>query len=156
MSGKNTSPSRTVALNRKARFEYFIEEEIEAGMVLTGTEVKSLRKGNANIGDAYAGERNGEIWLINAYIAEFEGGNRNNHEPKRPRKLLLHQRQIKKLLGRLKMKGMTLVPLAMYFNARGIAKVSLGLGMGKKQYEKRGTIKEREWKRQKERMMKRG
>ena len=142
-----------ISLNRKARFEYTIEEELEAGIVLLGTEVKSLREGKCNIADAYAAEKNGEIWLLNAQIMEYAGGNRFNHEPRRPRKLLMHKKQIKKLLGRIKVKGTTLVPLKMYFNSRGIAKVKLGLAIGKKQYEKRDTIKARDWQRDKARIM---
>jgi SsrA-binding protein len=152
MSGNDES--KTVAVNRKARFEYFIEEEFEAGLVLTGTEVKSLRAGRANIGDAYAGEKEGELWLLNAIINEYAGGNRNNHEPRRPRKLLLHKRQVKKLIGRLRDKGVTLIPLTLYFNKRGIAKARLGLAKGKKQYEKRDTIKARDWKREQARLLK--
>ncbi|MDE3059622.1 MAG: SsrA-binding protein SmpB [Pseudomonadota bacterium] len=145
--------SKTIAFNRKARYEYAIEEEIEAGIVLTGTEVKSLRAGKADINDAYATSRDEEIWLLNATIAEYSAGNRFNHEPRRPRKLLLHKRQIKKLLGRLKVRGVTLIPLSLYFNRRGKAKVMLGLAMGKKQYEKRETIKKRDWQRDKARIM---
>lgn len=158
MSGKNKTSGKesggNIAVNRKARFEFSIEEEFEAGIVLTGTEVKSLRAGKAQINDAYAGEKNGEIWLFNAYIAEYEGGNRFNHETNRPRKLLLHKKQIKKLLGRLKVKGVTLVPMSFYFNSRGLAKIKLALATGKKQYEKRETIKDRDWQRDKARIMK--
>jgi SsrA-binding protein len=143
----------TVAFNRKARFEYSVEEEFEAGIVLTGTEVKSLRKSKANIADAYAGAKEEEIWLFNAHIAEYAHGNRMNHEPKRPRKLLLHKKQISKLIGRLKVKGVTLVPLSLYFNSRGLAKIKLGIATGKKQYEKRDTIKKRDWERDKARIM---
>ena len=158
MAGKKTSPKEmtgnTVALNRKARFEYTIEEEIEAGIVLTGTEVKSLRAGKANIADAYASAKEAEgIWLLNAYIAEYGHGNRFNHEPKRPRKLLLHKKQISKLIGRLKVKGVTLIPLSLYFNKRGLAKLKLGIAMGKKLYEKRDVIKKRDWERDKARIM---
>lgn len=158
MSGKNKTSGKesggNIAVNRKARFEFSIEEEFEAGIVLTGTEVKSLRAGKTQINDAYAGEKNGEIWLFNAYIAEYEGGNRFNHETNRPRKLLLHKKQIKKLLGRLKVKGVTLVPMSFYFNSRGLAKIKLALATGKKQYEKRETIKDRDWQRDKARIMK--
>lgn len=147
------SAGETVALNRKARHNYSIEEEFEAGIVLTGTEVKSLRAGRANIAEAYAGPKGDEIWLVNATIEEYKGGNRFNHEPRRPRKLLLHRQQIKKLLGRLKSKGVTLVPLSLYFNRRGLAKVKLGLAMGKKEYEKRDTIKKRDWERDKARII---
>ena len=157
MSAKNNATSKTtggnIAINRKARFEFSIEEEFEAGIVLAGTEVKSLRANKVQIGDSYAGEKNGEIWLFNAYIAEYAGGNRFNHETNRPRKLLLHKKQIRKLLGRLKIKGVTLVPLSVYFNNRGLAKVKLALAMGKRQYEKRDTIKQRDWQRDKARIM---
>ena len=153
MAGQNDTSSRNVAQNRKARFNYFIEEEIEAGLVLTGTEVKSLRDGRANIEDAYAAGKGDELWLLNSDIAEYSAGNRFNHEARRPRKLLLHKKQIKKLLGRLKVKGVTLVPLALYFNSRGLAKVKLGIGTGKKEYEKRDTIKKRDWQRDKARIV---
>lgn len=145
--------SSTVAYNRKARFEYSFEEEFEAGLVLTGTEVKSLRAGKAQINDAYAGPKDDAIWLFNAYIAEYAGASRNNHEARRPRKLLLHKRQIDKLLGRLKTKGMTLVPLSLYFNSRGLAKIKLVLATGKKEYEKRDTLKKRDWQKDKARIM---
>lgn len=158
MAGKTTtekqeSASGTVALNRKARYEYTIEEEFEAGIVLTGTEVKSLRRGKANIADAYAAPKDGELWIINLDIAVYAHGNRFNHEARRPRKLLLHRKQINKLLGRLKVKGVTLVPLSLFFNSRGIAKIKLGLATGKKLYEKRDTIKQRDWQRDKARIM---
>jgi SsrA-binding protein len=153
MTAKKKSSDNTVALNRKARFDYHIEEEIEAGIVLTGTEVKSLRAGKATINEAYAGEKDDAIWLINATIAEYEGGNRMNHEPRRPRKLLLHKRQMQKLIGRIRTKGVTLIPMSIYFNSRGLAKVRLALGVGKKEYEKRDTIKKRDWQRDKSRIM---
>jgi len=145
--------SGNIALNRKARFEYSVEEEIEAGIVLTGTEVKSLRANKVQINDAYAGEKEGAIWLFNAYIGEYAGGNRFNHETNRPRKLLLHKKQIRKLLGKLKVKGVTLVPLSLYFNSRGLAKIKLALATGKKEYEKRDTMKQRDWQRDKARIM---
>jgi SsrA-binding protein len=154
MSAKKEPSSRNAAQNRKARRDYFIEEEIEAGIVLTGTEVKSLRDGQANISDAHAGPREGELWLMGATINEFKGGNRHNHEPTRPRKLLLHKRQIEKLIGKTRTKGITLVPLAIYFNARGIAKVKLGLARGKKEYDKRDTIKKRDWEKQQRQLLK--
>jgi len=141
-------------MNRRARRDYFIEDEIEAGMVLTGTEVKSLRAGRANINEAYAGETAGELFLFNADIPVYMGGNRYNHEPRRARKLLMHVRQIKKLLGQIRTKGVTLIPLAIYFNARGIAKVKVGLAKGKREYEKRDTIKERDWNREKRSLLK--
>lgn len=159
MANKNTSsktnaPGAPVAVNRKARFEYAIEEEMEAGLVLTGTEVKPVRAGKVNINDAYAGEKGGEIWLFNAIINEYERGNRFNHEPRRPRKLLLQKKQVKKLIGRLKVKGTTLIPLSLYFNNRGFAKLKIGLATGKKQYEKREAIRDRDWKREQARIMK--
>lgn len=160
--GKNVSTAKPpakhgtppIAQNRRARFDYEIGEQLEAGLVLYGTEVKSLRAGRCQINEAHAAEMKGELWLFNAYIAEYEGGNRFNHETRRPRKLLLHAREMKKLMGQVKMKGMTLVPLRFYFNAKGFAKVMLGLGRGKKEYEKRDTEKKREWDREKSRIMK--
>jgi len=140
--------------NKKARFDYIIEEEIEAGIVLVGSEIKSIREGKANIIDAHADEKNGEITLYNMYISEYKGANKFNHEPKRPRKLLLHKKEIKKLLGKLKEKGMTLVPLSVYINTRNKAKIKLGLAKGKKLYDKRASIKEREWDRDKARINK--
>ncbi len=147
------SQERAVAVNRKARFEYSIEEVIEAGMVLVGTEVKSLRAGRAMIADAYASIKGGELWLWNAHIEEFKHGNRFNHEPKRGRKLLVSARQLKKLAGLLKVRGTTLIPLKLYFNARGYAKLQLGIAHGKTKYEKRDTIKKREWKREQSRLL---
>ncbi len=142
------------AVNRKARFEYSIEETLEAGIVLLGTEVKSIRQGRVNIADAYASHKEGEIWLWNADIPVYTHGNRNNHEPRRGRKLLLNAKQIKKLLGLLKVRGTTLIPLKLYFNKRGFAKLELAVAQGKKQYEKRDVIKERDWKRQQGRLLK--
>jgi SsrA-binding protein len=142
-----------VAVNRKARFEYEIKETMEAGLVLFGTEVKSLRQGRANIAESYASHKNGEIWLWNADIPVYTHGNLNNHEPRRGRKLLLNARQIKKLIGLLKVRGTTLVPLKVYFNKRGYAKLELAVGIGKKEFEKRETIKERDWKRQQGRLL---
>jgi SsrA-binding protein len=157
MAGKKSSAEKstgsTVAFNRKARYEYTIEEEFEAGLVLTGTEVKSLRESKANIADAYAGAKDGEIWLMNAYISEYRHGNQFNHDPKRPRKLLLHKKQVLKLIGRLKVKGVTLIPLSLYFNNRGKAKLKIGIAAGKKTYEKRDAIKQRDWQRDKARIM---
>jgi len=144
---------KTVAANRRARFEYFIEETFEAGIALSGTEVKSLRGGEGSIAEAYADVRGGEAWLINANIPEFSHGNRHNHEPKRPRKLLLHAREIEKLLGAVERKGMTLVPLSVYFNGRGRAKVELALAKGKQAHDKRQTVKDRDWQRDKARVM---
>ena len=144
---------KLVAENRKARFNYDIEEKLEAGIALVGSEVKSLRQGRATIAESYADSRRGEIWLVNANIPEYLQGGRFNHAPKRLRKLLLHRRQIHTLMGAVEREGMTLVPLKLYFNARGIAKVELGLGKGKKLHDKRETEKKRDWDRQKGRLM---
>ena len=146
--------TKTVAENRRARFEYFIDEVFEAGIALTGTEVKSLRFGEGSIAESYAYVNDGEAWLVNANIPEFSHGNRFNHEPKRPRKLLLHEREIARMHGAVERKGMTLVPLSIYFNGRGKAKVELALARGKKTHDKRETIKERDWKRDQQRIMK--
>ncbi|MSP51492.1 MAG: SsrA-binding protein SmpB [Alphaproteobacteria bacterium] len=144
---------RIAAVNRKARYNYTIEDVFEAGIALVGTEVKSLREGTANITDAYAVARHGEIILINSHIPEYHAGNRFNHEPRRPRKILLHRGQINKLRGLVDRGGMTLVPLKIYFNARGRAKIELALARGKKQYDKRASIKDRDWGRDKARLM---
>ena len=152
MSNDNTR-YRDVARNRRAFHDYFIEERVEAGLVLTGTEVKSLREGRATINEAHAGEMGGEVWLFNAYIPEFHGGNRFNHETRRPRKLLLRRREMASMLGSIQRKGMTIVPLSLYFNKRGFAKCQLGLARGKKQHDKRASEKDRDWKREKERLM---
>lgn len=142
-----------VAQNRKARHNYFIEESLEAGLALQGTEVKSLRQGRASIIEAYAAEQDGEIYLLNAQIPKYEAANRFNHEPKRPRKLLLHRREANRLIGLTKREGYTLVPLRLYFNERGIAKLELGLAKGKRQVDKRETEKKRDWQREKARLM---
>ena len=144
---------RVVVDNRKARFHYFIDETFEAGLALTGTEVKSLRQGKAAIAESYADARGGEIWLINSNIPEYLQANRFNHAPKRPRKLLLHRRQINKLVGAVEREGMTLVPLKLYFNEKGQAKVELALARGKKLYDKRETQKKRSWERERGRLM---
>ena len=148
--------TKVVAENRRARFEYFIEDRYEAGICLTGTEVKSLRFGEGSIAESYAEVKNGEVWLVNSNVPEFSHGNRNNHVPKRPRKLLLKERQIAKFHGAVERKGMTLVPLSIYFNSRGRAKVELALAKGKNAADKRGVMKERDWKRDKARIMKTG
>jgi len=150
---KAPAASKTVALNRKARHNYSIEDTLEAGIQLFGTEVKSLREGGVQITDSHAGEMGGELWLFNAHIPEYHGGNRFNHEPRRPRKLLVHKHQLSRLIGAVAREGMTLVPLALYFNPRGMAKVELGLAKGKKLWDKRATAKERDWQRQKGRLM---
>jgi SsrA-binding protein len=144
---------KIVAENRKARFNYFIEETFEAGLALSGTEVKSLRFGEGSIAESYAEVRDGQVWLVNANIPEFSHGNRFNHEPKRPRKLLLHTREIEKFVGAVERKGMTLIPLSVYFNTRGRAKVELALAKGKQTHDKRATIKDRDWQRDKARIM---
>lgn len=144
---------KIVAENRRARFDYFIDETLEAGIALTGTEVKSLRFGEGSIAESYAEVKNGEVFLINSNVPEFSHGNRFNHEPKRPRKLLLHRREVDRLQGAVERKGMTLVPLSIYFNSRGRAKVELALAKGKNVADKRATIKERDWKREQARIM---
>jgi SsrA-binding protein len=144
---------KSVAENRRARFEYFIDDVYEAGIMLTGTEVKSLRFGEGSIAEAYAEIRDGECWLVNSNVPEFSHGNRFNHVPKRPRKLLLKEREISKLHGMVERKGMTLVPLSIYFNGRGRAKVELALARGKNAADKRDTVKERDWKREQGRIM---
>ncbi len=145
---------RTVAENRKARHDYFIDDTLEAGIVLTGSEVKSLRDGRANLADAYAAEQAGEIVIYNAYIPEYGKAAKGlNHESRRPRKLLLHKRQIGRLIGAVQREGVTLVPLSIFFNDRGFAKVNLGVARGKRKFDKRETTKERDWQRQKARLM---
>lgn len=136
-----------IAKNRKARFNYDIVDKFEAGLVLVGTEVKSLRDGTVNLKDAYGKVRNGEIYLLNCHISPYFAGNRMNHDPERPRKLLLKKRQIRRLIGKLTEHGFSLIPLEMYFNKKGIAKVMMGLGKGKAKYDKRHVIKERDVKR---------
>jgi SsrA-binding protein len=148
-----TEGRRVVAQNRRAFHDYSVGERFEAGLQLTGTEVKSLREGRATIGEAHAGEMGGELWLFNAYIPEYHGGNRFNHETRRPRKLLLRGREIARLFGAVRREGMTLVPLSLYFTPRGWAKVELGLAKGKKTHDKRAAIKERDWQREKQRLM---
>ncbi|OFW68804.1 MAG: SsrA-binding protein [Alphaproteobacteria bacterium RIFCSPLOWO2_01_FULL_45_8] len=151
---KDPTNYKIIAQNRKARFEYEILETIEAGVVLVGSEVKSLRQGKSNISEAFADDRQGAIYLINLNIEEYKGANRFNHEPKRPRKLLLHKKEQNKLLGAIQRQGVTLIPLVMYFNHKGVVKVSLGVGKGKKLYDKRATEKERDWQRDKARILK--
>lgn len=153
MADKNDQKSKVVSDNRKARFNYEIEDSLEAGIVLIGTEVKSLRQGRATIGEAYAAMKSGELWLYNAYIPEYLQANRFNHETRRPRKLLLHARQMARFANAIEREGMTLVPLRIYFNARGRAKVEIALARGKKDHDKRETIKRREWDREKARLL---
>jgi SsrA-binding protein len=147
--------AKVVAENRRARFDYFIEERFETGIALTGTEVKSLRFGEGSIAESYAAVEGDEVWLINSHIPEYSHGNRLNHQPRRPRKLLLKAREIAKLHGAVNRQGLTLVPLSIYFNGRGRAKVELALARGKKVHDKRETVKERDWKREQQRLMRR-
>ncbi|MCF3934205.1 SsrA-binding protein SmpB [Acuticoccus sp. M5D2P5] len=151
---KNPDPNaRTVAENRKARFNYEILDTFEAGIQLHGTEVKSLRQGRSTLTEAYAGDSGGELYLYNAYIPEYQEAGRFNHETKRPRKLLMHRREMNKLIGAIQQDGLTIVPLRLYFNARGIAKVMIGLARGKKSHDKRETEKKRDWQRDKARLL---
>ncbi len=151
---KKAEPKLKIAAdNRKARFNYAIGEAFEAGIALTGTEIKSLRNGKATIAESYADAKDGEIWLVNSNIPEYLQANRNNHAPKRPRKLLLHKRQINKLIGAVEKEGMTIVPLKIYFNDRGRAKVEIALAKGKKLHDKRDTEKKRDWQRERGRLI---
>lgn len=150
---KKDVPRKVAAENRRARFDFAIEEVFEAGVSLTGTEVKSLRTGKATIAESYAAQKNGEMWLFNAYIPEYLEANRFNHETRRPRKLLLHKRQIAKLGNAVEREGMTVVPLKIYFNERGRAKVEIALAKGRKSHDKREALKERSWARDKARLM---
>ncbi len=144
---------KVVAENRRARFDYAIEEVVEAGIALTGTEVKSLRFGEGSIAESYAEVKDNEVWLINSNVPEFSHGNRFNHEPKRPRKLLLKGREIEKMFGAVARQGMTLVPLSIYFNSQGRAKVELALARGRKLHDKREHEKEKDWKREQGRLL---
>jgi SsrA-binding protein len=144
---------KVVAENRRARFDYAVEDKYEAGIALTGTEVKSLRFGEGSIAESYAEVKEGEVWLINANIPEFSHGNRFNHEPKRARKLLLTAREINKMFGAVMRQGMTLVPLSIYFNGRGRAKVELAIARGRKAHDKREYQQEKDWKREQGRLM---
>ena len=154
MAGKkNERALKIVADNRKARFNYHIGEVFEAGIALTGSEVKSLRSGKATIAESYADARGGEIWLINSNVPEYLQAGRFNHAPKRPRKLLLHKRQINKLMGAVEREGMTLIPLKLYFNEKGRAKIEIALAKGKKLHDKRETERKRDWDRERGRLM---
>jgi len=151
---KSDPNNRTVAENRKARFAYEVIDTLEAGLALTGTEVKSLRQGQANIQESYASVEGGEIWLINSYLPEYLQGNRFNHEPRRRRKLLLNKREMARLAQSVEREGMTMVPLKIYFNERGRAKLLLAIARGKKLHDKRETEKQRDWAREKGRLLK--
>jgi SsrA-binding protein len=154
MAKKPERRLKVVAENRKARFNYEIGDIFEAGIALTGSEVKSLRSGKATIAESYADARGGELWLVNANIPEYlQAGPFNNHAPKRPRRLLLHQREIERLAGAVEREGMTVVPLKLYFNERGRAKVEIAVARGKKLHDKRETLKKRSWDREKGRLM---
>ncbi|MEO9340582.1 SsrA-binding protein SmpB [Mesorhizobium sp. SB112] len=155
MAQKKDDPNnKTVAENRKARFSYEVLDTVEAGLVLTGTEVKSLRQGQANIAESYASVEGGEVWLINSYLPEYLQANRFNHEPRRRRKLLLNKREMARMAQSVDREGMTLVPLKIYFNDRGRAKILLAVGRGKKLHDKRETEKKRDWNREKGRLLK--
>jgi SsrA-binding protein len=151
---KKDPNNKTAAENRKARFAYEVLDTFEAGLVLTGTEVKSLRQGHANIQESYASVEGGEIWLINSYLPEYLQGNRFNHEPRRRRKLLLNKREMARLAQGVEREGMTMVPLKIYFNDRGRAKLLLAIARGKKLHDKRETEKQRDWAREKGRLLK--
>lgn len=154
MAAKADDGRKIVAENRKARHEYFITDSWEAGLMLSGTEVKSLRKGQANITESYASFEDGGLWLINSYIPEYsQAGRFFQHEPRRKRKLLMHKSELSKMAIAVERKGMTLVPLALYFNAKGRAKLTIGLAEGKKLHDKRETEKKRDWDREKARLM---
>jgi len=153
MTAKKDGAFKLIADNKRARYDYHIEDTLEAGIVLTGTEVKAMREGKATIKESYASPEGGAIWLINANIPEYSRGNRENHEPKRPRKLLLHAREVAKLTQAVERKGYTIAPLKLYFNERGIAKLEIGLALGKKAPDKRATEKKRDWQREKQRLL---
>jgi len=153
MAKKPDDGRKLVAENRRARFDYLIEDTIEAGIQLVGTEVKSLRGGRANIAESYASTERGELWLINATIPVYPPAGQFNHEPRRPRKLLVRSKELKRLAGAVEREGRTLAPLKLYFNARGIAKLEIALAKGKKAHDKRAATKDREWKRQQSRLL---
>lgn len=153
MAKKDPGNRKLIAENRRARFDYMIEETLEVGVQLLGTEVKSLRNGRANIAESYASTERGELWLINATIPEYPPAGQFNHEPRRARKLLVRSRELKKLASAVEREGRTLAPLKLYFNERGIAKLELALAKGKKAHDKREATKDREWKRQQGRLL---
>ena len=154
MAKKKDDGTKVVADNRKARYSYAIDETLEAGIMLVGSEVKSLRAGKSTIAESYAyANKQGELYLVNAYIPEYTQASRFNHEPKRQRKLLVHKREAAKLAAATQREGMTLIPLRLYFNAKGIAKLELGIAKGKKLHDKRETEKQRDWQRDKARLM---
>ena len=150
---KDSANGKLIADNRKARFNYEYVDTLEAGLALTGTEVKSLRNGEANIAESYATEEGGELWLINSYIPEYTQANRFNHNPRRRRKLLLHKKEMAKLINAVQREGMTIVPNRLYFNDRGLAKLQIALAKGRKVHDKRDVSKERDWKREQGRLL---
>ena len=155
MTGKIHDPnSKLIAENRRARFDYFIEDDLECGIILQGSEVKSLRQGGANIAESYASVENGELWLINGYIAPYLQAKTWGHEERRRRKLLISRKELSNLWSATAKDGMTLVPLRMYFNARGMVKLKIGIAKGKKNHDKRATSAKRDWDRQKRRLLK--
>ena len=154
MSKQKNPNIKIVSDNRKARFAYEIMDTLETGLVLTGTEVKALREGRSNIQESYASVEGGELWLINSYVPEYFAGNRFNHEPRRRRKLLVSKKQLSKLAQAIEREGMTMVPLKLYFNERGMAKLELAVARGKKLHDKRETSKQRDWQREKARLLK--
>jgi SsrA-binding protein len=153
MAKKKDDGTKIIADNRKARYAYAIDDTLEAGLMLTGSEVKSLRGGKATIAESYAFAKDGELFLVNSYIPEYSQASRFNHEPKRMRKLLVHKREANKLSSATQREGMTLIPLKLYFNPKGIAKIELGIAKGKKLHDKRETEKKRDWQRDKARLM---
>ena len=153
MAATPPSEQKLIAENRRAKFDYFLEDTVEAGLMLTGTEVKSLRTGRANIAESYASVENGGMFLINAYIPEYPAANRFNHEPRRPRKLLLHRKEIGRLAGAIQREGRTLIPTRLYWDAKGRAKLELSLAKGKKAHDKREAEAARDWQRDKARLM---
>jgi SsrA-binding protein len=153
MAKKKEDGSKLIAENRKARYEYAIGEVIETGIMLMGSEVKSLRGGKTTIGESYAHAKDGELWLVNSYIPEYTQASRFNHEPKRTRKLLVHKREAARLAAAIQREGMTLIPLKLYFNAKGKAKLEIGVAKGKKLHDKRATEKDRDWQRDKARLL---
>ena len=153
MAKKADDGRKLIAENRRARFDYLIEDTIEAGVQLLGSEVKSLRAGRANIAESYASTERGELWLINATIPEYPPAGQFNHQPRRPRKLLVRSKELRRLAGAVEREGRTLAPLKLYFNARGIAKLEIALAKGKKAHDKRAATKDREWKRQQSRLL---
>jgi len=155
MASRKDNPNyKVIAENRRARFDYAIEEDLECGIILEGSEVKSLRQGGANIAESYAAVENGELWLVNAYIAPYEQAKTFGHEERRRRKLLASKKELARLWNETQRKGMTLVPLVLYFNHRGIAKIKIGIAKGKKVHDKRATEAKRDWQRQKQRLLK--